>query len=148
MAAQQLQPSDILQRRLDVLGVAQNVPLDSANTNKTYLIFNTGNIGYPAPSKRVYVAYVVIDFSAGAPAAGVVAQFGLSGGLDWSGYGYSLDSATIGFTPPYTISPTAATFPNYNPPVYPSRLAFTVHITSITTPVLTLATFTAVGWCE
>lgn len=150
---QNLQPSDIYQRRLDVLGVVPNVDLSSNGSGAQYLVFSTGNIGYPSPSSRVYVAYMVVDFSNGAPtAAGACAvSFGVVNSIDWMGYGWSLRAADNIFAPPFVLSPTLNNQGSglYNPPVYGKGQNFLATVAStLTPPISTRATFTAVGWAE
>lgn len=143
-----LQPSDVYQRRLDILGRAQNIDMSSASQNKVFSIFNTGDVGYPAPSKRVYVAYLVVEFSAGSPPQNTFVNVGVNGGLDWMGAGFDLWSGAMALNPPYVLSPTVLAINLYNPPVYGPGLAFTVKNVSINPIVATTGTFTAVGWAE
>jgi hypothetical protein len=153
VANQILTSDDVLERRLDVLGILQNFPLSSANFNQTSLVFTTGSIAYPAPSKRVYVAYLLVTITGGTPpvntfvAVGSQVGNGLSSG-DWVA-SLSLDPNLIGYSAPYVFSngmgnPNTG---NYNPKLYGRGVNFVVQNLGINaTPCL--ATFTAVGWCS
>src|SRR5690349_11926996 len=152
MAAQKLQPSDIAGRRIDILGEIPNVDITAGG--QTYLFFTTGNVGYPAPSSRTYVAYITVE-PAGSLAALSAGHCLFSAGgvtsIDWTLYSIDLAPAYNGFDPPYVFSPTMELQSSalYNPPVYTSGQLFRLNISTVSPPAnLPRCTFTAYGWAS
>lgn len=148
---QRLLPSDILFRRLDVLGIAQNVDVTEASTGKSFLIFNAGNIGYPSPSKRVVVAAIMVEFSVpvGVGPSGCFFYFGSNGSFDWVGAGQGIFPSDCGLIAPFIWFPQLPNGPTaYNPPVYATGQAFTATNHSVVVSSPALAKFTALGWAS
>lgn len=146
-------PDDLLQRRLDVLGIVQQVSLDAVNALQVTPIFTCGNIAFPASSgKKTVIAYVIVTTSDGiGPVLGTFMALGSNGSNDWiiagGSSGYNLGQWTSSGIYPIILTPALTqTLGAQSMPVYPPGTVFTVQNNSIVTPQVHTATFTAVGW--
>lgn len=141
-----LTPSDILGRRLDLLGRKQFVPLGSANVNEQTSIFLTGNIDFRSGGNRIYVAFVAVEYDTGAAFdAGVKIMIGTLGTNDWIG-GALLDLSAL--VKPFICYPNMASLSPFTLlPVYARGVSFGVTNAS-TGASSQLGTFSCYGWAE
>jgi hypothetical protein len=141
-----LAPSDFLGRRVDILGVRQQISANSAANGTAYPIFTTGNIIFPAQGQRkVYVLYIVWD-----GITGTEANRTFSMGSSTSGYTDFAGATSLAQSPALNVNQLI--IPNQNtlvsslvPVLYAPGQIFGV-ISASGSASTDLMTATAYGW--
>lgn len=149
MPNQQLTPGDILQRRLDVLGISAPVSLSSAHFGQITAICQLGSIYYPTGANRIWVAYLIVIPSGTIPNQANF-LFGCNATVDdWStASSYNLGLFPFAAGAPLVLPPYLnVAEPLWNPPVYQKGAVFAIKNDSAAATSVS-ATFTAIGWAE